>query len=137
MRKVPAILVALVAVAALGVACSSGGSSEDATTITATLDEYTVGTSADSAPAGPVSFDVSNVGVEGHNLLVVRTDAAADGLPVEGSTASEEGTVAETDVLAQGERQTITVDLDPGAYVLICNVPEHYRAGMYAPFTVA
>ncbi len=31
----------------------------------------------------------------------------------------------------------MTVDLEPGAYVLICNVSDHYRAGMFAPFTVA
>jgi len=31
----------------------------------------------------------------------------------------------------------MTVDLEPGVYVLICNVSDHYRAGMFGPFTVA
>jgi uncharacterized cupredoxin-like copper-binding protein len=56
---------------------------------------------------------------------------------VSGSTASEEGSVGSTDIVATGESTSLTVDLDPGAYVLICNVPEHYRAGMYIGFTVA
>jgi uncharacterized cupredoxin-like copper-binding protein len=28
------------------------------------------------------------------------------------------------------------VDLGPGAYVVICNIPTHYDAGMSTPFAV-
>ncbi|WP_245455931.1 sulfocyanin-like copper-binding protein [Mesorhizobium sp. M7A.F.Ca.US.008.03.1.1] len=31
---------------------------------------------------------------------------------------------------------TLTVDLKAGKYLLICNVPGHYGAGMWAEFTV-
>jgi len=30
----------------------------------------------------------------------------------------------------------LTVDLKAGKYLLICNVPGHYGAGMWAEFTV-
>jgi uncharacterized cupredoxin-like copper-binding protein len=32
--------------------------------------------------------------------------------------------------------KTITLDLKPGVYLLICNVPGHYAAGMWTPLTV-
>jgi uncharacterized cupredoxin-like copper-binding protein len=30
----------------------------------------------------------------------------------------------------------LTVDLDPGNYVVICNIPGHYAAGMHAELTI-
>jgi hypothetical protein len=127
---------ALAALAIVGASCSSGPSGPS-TTVKATLAENSITLDRDSAPAGSVTFDVRNIGVEGHDLIVIRTPAAPDSLPVHGSTASEEGSVGSTEILPAGEKGSLTVDLDPGAYVLICNVSEHYRAGMYVGFTVA
>ena len=31
--------------------------------------------------------------------------------------------------------QDLTVTLDPGNYVAICNLPDHYQAGMFTSFT--
>lgn len=30
----------------------------------------------------------------------------------------------------------VTLDLQPGRYELLCNLPGHYRAGMYTELTV-
>ena len=30
----------------------------------------------------------------------------------------------------------MALELDPGNYVLMCNLPGHYEAGMFAAFTV-
>lgn len=131
-------LAAVVGLAAFSAACSSGsGAGSSSTTVTVTLDEYSIKTNAATAPPGPVTFDVRNAGVEGHNLLIIRTALAPDSLPVHGSVASEEGSVGKTDVLAADDEGSLTVDLEPGVYVLICNVSDHYRAGMFGPFTVA
>jgi uncharacterized cupredoxin-like copper-binding protein len=32
--------------------------------------------------------------------------------------------------------KTLDVTLAPGAYLLLCNLPGHYAAGMVTPFTV-
>ena len=31
---------------------------------------------------------------------------------------------------------TVTFDMQPGTYLLICNVPGHFAAGMVTPLTV-
>jgi uncharacterized cupredoxin-like copper-binding protein len=33
--------------------------------------------------------------------------------------------------------KTLTADLKPGRYVLICNLPGHYAMGMWFPLVVA
>jgi uncharacterized cupredoxin-like copper-binding protein len=35
-----------------------------------------------------------------------------------------------------GESAPHTFDLKPGTYVMVCNVPGHYDAGMYGTLTV-
>jgi uncharacterized cupredoxin-like copper-binding protein len=35
-----------------------------------------------------------------------------------------------------GERETMTVDLKPGEYEIVCFVPGHYAAGQKLAFTV-
>ena len=44
--------------------------------------------------------------------------------------------VANTDNIHPGSIQDLTVDLTPGTYVLLCNLPGHYQQGMYASLTV-
>jgi uncharacterized cupredoxin-like copper-binding protein len=38
--------------------------------------------------------------------------------------------------LAGGESETLTADLEPGDYELVCLVPGHYMAGQTLKFTV-
>ena len=38
--------------------------------------------------------------------------------------------------LAPNVLKMVKVDLAPGSYILLCNVPGHYAAGMAVPFTV-
>ncbi|MEA2312683.1 MAG: hypothetical protein QOE28_2651, partial [Solirubrobacteraceae bacterium] len=35
-----------------------------------------------------------------------------------------------------GAAKALTLNLKPGHYALICNLPGHYTAGMYADLTV-
>jgi len=48
-----------------------------------------------------------------------------------GSTAG--GEVPELD---PGKSGTLSVSLQPGTYLLLCNQPGHYEAGMWTVFTV-
>ena len=101
--------------------------------------EWAFGTGVDSMPAGTVTFEMLNEGAVVHDLWVVRTDLAYDALPVEGGLAVTGGAnevidkVLETDA---GTTISLTVDLAPGSYALICNIPAHYQLGMRAPFTI-
>jgi uncharacterized cupredoxin-like copper-binding protein len=45
--------------------------------------------------------------------------------------------LGETDELQPNATKSIELTLAPGNYLLVCNVPGHYAAGMTLPFTVA
>ncbi len=108
--------------------------------ITVALTEFEVAPGQSSASAGTVTFSVSNQGNVLHNLRVIRTELSPEDLPVdEGAFMVDEDQVdviAGSDNLDAGASETVTVDLEPGSYVLICNIPTHYESGMRAAFTI-
>ena len=93
-----------------------------------------------SVPAGDVSFNVVNMSEEMiHEMLVVPVRPGAE-LPyapdenaVDEEKVDSKGEVSELD---PGKTGTLTVNLKPGTYLLFCNVPGHFDAGMWAMFTV-
>ena len=103
-------------------------------TIEATVDEWSV-KAPSSTTAGTVTFDVHNTGKVKHEFVVLRTDKPAGALGA-GARISESGNVGEAGDLAPGESKTASIKLAPGHYVLVCNLPGHYKAGMHADFTV-
>ena len=168
MRRFMAFLaVALVAsLLAIGaVACSDDddddGNGEDTpvptedggdggSTVNVSLTEFQIVPDVESAPAGSITFNADNIGGDVHELVIVSTDLAPDALPT-----GDDGSVDEAgegiDVLFEieefdpGGSESLTVDLDAGNYVLICNVVEeeddgtveaHYAEGMYVGFEV-
>jgi uncharacterized cupredoxin-like copper-binding protein len=104
--------------------------------VTATLKEFTVNPSARQAAAGRVTFHVSNTGTATHEFVVLRTRFPAGAIPLKNGRADESGNVGETGDLAVGKAKTITLNLTPGHYALICNLPGHYQAGQHIDFTV-
>jgi len=117
---------------------------DGATTVDVTLKEFAV-FSVDSAPAGEVTFNVTNGGPdEVHEFVVIATDLAPGGLPTdERGAVDEEGdgieVVGEIGILLVGETQQLTVDLAAGSYVLVCNISDgvntpHYQFDMYTSF---
>lgn len=101
--------------------------------------EYFMTADPDSVPAGPVTFTVENTGTEDHEMVVMKTDTAPDALQMRAADADkveEEGMIDELESFAEGLTKTITLDLDAGSYVLVCNVAKHYDRGMYSGFTV-
>jgi uncharacterized cupredoxin-like copper-binding protein len=145
----------LAAVASLLVGCTTAGSPSAApsaappaasagagTTVTAALTEFKIELGATSAPAGPVTFGLTNTGTTVHEFVVFQTDLAADKLPLsaDGTVVDEEGAegltlVDEVEDIAVGATANLAVTLPAAHYVLICNVPAHYTSGMHAEFT--
>lgn len=114
-----------------------------ATTVKATEADGTISLDQTSAESGEVTFEIENTGELAHELVVLKTDLAEDDLPLlsDGSAVDEEGSgvdvVGERDDIAPGSDAELSFDnLDPGTYVLICNVPGHYGLGMHTTFTV-
>ncbi|MBC7460394.1 MAG: cbb3-type cytochrome c oxidase subunit I [Thermoleophilia bacterium] len=91
-----------------------------------------------SVAGGAVTFAVTNKGSMPHQLVVLKTDIAPGKLPAgDGGMAKEVGRVGAVEQVTPGSAtQYLTLDLKPGKYVLICNVPGHYGLGQYASFTV-
>ena len=80
---------------------------------------------------------MTNSGKVEQEFVILRTSDAPGGLPQEGAEASEAGLVDEIEDVQPGGAGSLAIDLTPGHYVLICNLPDHYAAGMYAGLTVA
>jgi uncharacterized cupredoxin-like copper-binding protein len=92
-----------------------------------------------SVPAGDTGVTFDNAGSIPHELAILRTDDDPAELPESGGIVDEEAAgdvVGRINQIPGGSSDERNFNLAPGAYVLICNVPGHYRAGMYAPLTV-
>ena len=86
-----------------------------------------------------MTFSITNTGTTIHEFVVLKTGVAEGALPPsadEPGKADEPGHIDEVEDIAPGATAKLTVTLDPGAYVIICNMPGHYAAGMHTSFTV-
>lgn len=130
-----AIVGVLAACSSSSPAASGGGSSVDAT-----LKEWEFKLSSSTGPAGDVTFNIQNNGDKTHEFVVVSTDTAADSLPVDEAADEVDETqftpVDEVEDIVSGSTATLTVTLEPGHYVILCNLTGHYAKGMAADFTV-
>ena len=92
--------------------------------------------------SGQVTFHVTNSdSSDTHEFIIFKTDLSAGELPLDSSNNVDESAQGLTKIdeipdMAPGDVKDLTVTLDPGNYVAICNLPGHYQAGMYAGFTV-
>jgi uncharacterized cupredoxin-like copper-binding protein len=92
-----------------------------------------------TAAAGRVIITVENIGEIPHELAVLTSDADPGALPVVDSLVDEDAVgpvVGRTGTIESNRADTLTIDLEAGTYVAICNIDGHYESGMYAPFTV-
>ena len=118
-----------------------GSCSSDSGGVGVTEADYSITVDGDSAPAGDVTFDIQNDAGQIHEFVVFQTDLAPDALPTDDAgDVDEEGDgvthIDEVENIEGGGTGTLTVKLDPGNYVLICNLPSHYKQGMHAGFSV-
>ncbi|RDK03509.1 hypothetical protein [Paraburkholderia lacunae] len=125
-------------VTVFGLVCSPGYAEE---TIKATLlKNNTIQLDTSRVKAGTVTFDVSNAPdtAQTHELVVLKTDLAADKLPVKNGQVPESQfkKMGEVEDLVPGKGKRMTLKLAPGRYVLICNRPGHYSMGLHASLVV-
>lgn len=89
-----------------------------------------------SAPAGKLTITAPNDGNVAHELVLVKSDKPAGSFPVKNGRVSEDGSVGEISETPAGKTKSHTFDLQPGKYVMICNISGHYQAGMYGSIVV-
>ena len=100
-----------------------------------------VRTNVTSVKAGKVTFEVTNLSRSiVHEMIVVAVENPNAPLPYDYNTGQipekQVKMLGETEEMQPNAEKTIALDLKPGAYLLICNVPGHYAAGMWTPLTV-
>ena len=94
-----------------------------------------------SVAAGKITFEVTNNSKETiHEMLVAPIADENVVLPfianenrVDEEAAHDLGEVSELDPAKSG---ALTLDLKPGNYILYCNVPGHFMAGMWTVLNV-
>jgi uncharacterized cupredoxin-like copper-binding protein len=139
--RIAAISVALATLAA----CNGDGGG----TVNVTLQEFSIATDPGTVDAGEVVFEATNDGPDDvHEFVVFRTDLSPTELPTDENGAvveTGEGIelIGEIEDIPVGETQSVTLDLEAGNYVLICNIFDedeqeaHYQEGMRTTFTVS
>jgi uncharacterized cupredoxin-like copper-binding protein len=138
---------ALIAIGGLLVSCSGGSAGP----VTATLKEWEIKLSSSDLKAGANTFNITNNGDKEHEFVIRKTDLKSDALPLkdDGSKEVSEdapelkevGDPSELAEIKSGSKdRTITVTLQPGHYVIFCNLHVedlvHYQKGMHTDFTV-
>ena len=142
-RKIAVATAAAALVAGLAVATSALQAAPavpdqvKAATVKGTLKEWGLAVIPAKVTAGRVTFVVKNIGKKKHEFVVIKTNRAANALPIEGREASEKGAVDEIGEIGPGSTERLTLNLKKGKYVLICNLPGHYKRGQYAGLTVS
>ena len=77
-----------------------------------------------------------------HELVLLKTNRDPGSFEVSGGEVDEKaleesgaeipGEIAD---VPPGKSKSMTVDLTPGKYAMICNLPGHYQRGMYGSLT--
>ncbi len=130
------LLLTLVVVA-LAVGVPLAVAMQSKTLVKVTEKEFKVTPVPVKAPPGFVNFKVKNTGALKHEFIVLKTKVAAGKLPVKNNKAVLKGKVyGKIAPFAPGKTKTLIVKLPAGKYILLCNVPAHYKAGQRAAFTV-
>ncbi len=142
-RRLLMALAVAVSIAMLAFVAACGDDDDDdggaATKVDVELTEWKVVPNPTSASAGKIEFVAKNTGKEEHELVVVKTDLAADKLPVAGGKVDETKAgddIGEIEEFDPGKTEKAAFDLKAGKYVLFCNISGHYEKGMHAPFEV-
>jgi len=152
----PAGMVAVLALAAT--ACGDDGKATTAGPSTATAPaavevvatDYAFQLGSAKVPAGLVALSLTNKGAENHHLTLLRVNDATDADDVvagrrkgDGSVEARTTAVGGPNGVAPGAKGTVTVDLKPGSYVMVCHIPSprdqvgHAEKAMVASFTVS
>jgi len=128
---------ALFGLGLVAAACSGGGDAD----VTVTLRDDGITLSDTSPAAGELRFEGVNQGSLTHEfeMFGVPEGVDANALPLDGDTARADElleVIDEVEDIAPGTSAGLSLDLEPGNYAVMCNLPGHYANGMHATFTV-
>jgi uncharacterized cupredoxin-like copper-binding protein len=150
LRRSIVAVVALALFALVGCSSNSDGTSDGTSTetqgegggeVAVTLDDYAIRPEAATLPAGEVSFKIENVGATEHEMVVIRSDIDPATIPVEDHEIDEEAPgmtpIGEVEDVQPSASKDLVLTLEPGNYILVCNLPKHFERGMVTTITVA
>lgn len=113
------------------------------------LQEWRIVADSKTVSPGEVTITVQNRGKEKHEMVLLKTDLPFDQLTMSPDGGVDEkgggGTIIdEMEDIDPKMIKSMTVKLEPGHYVLLCNMveqeagklEEHYKMGMRVPLTV-
>jgi uncharacterized cupredoxin-like copper-binding protein len=137
MRRVPFPLLLSCCLLAVGTGASTAGGGTSGVQI----NEYDFGIQAPKAVhPGEVTFVVRNQGPDDHELIVVRETRGRPPLRRDGLTVDEQAlakvTAGGLEPGSPGNVRRLRVTLQPGRYVLFCNMSGHYLGGMHTVLIV-
>jgi uncharacterized cupredoxin-like copper-binding protein len=126
-----------VATAALAMAACGGDDDEETATQTQPSDVNTATESLEvsAVPDGSLAFEEDSLQTEAGSVTVTFRNPApvAHDFCVEDPGGEEIGC---TNIVADGDTSTTTLDLEPGEYTFFCSVAGHREGGMEGPLTV-
>jgi uncharacterized cupredoxin-like copper-binding protein len=135
-NRIPVVVFTCIVFAFLAASAVRAAHSRPGTTVKATLNEMRITVSATRVAAGKVTFVVRNAGTVEHELLVIPWPKAGK-LSVAHFRADEGASLGEVSELKPGKTGRVTLELQPGRYLLICNLSGHYQLGMQAAIEAA
>ncbi len=136
-RLTAASLVVVLAGGIVAVIVSSGGGDEPPAE--ASHDIAVVADDFDYTPnrmlglAGEINITMTNTGLVGHNLIVLE-----QGVRISSATQFDESTeLGRIESLAPGFDASLSLDLEPGTYQVVCLIPNHLEQGSTADLIVS
>jgi uncharacterized cupredoxin-like copper-binding protein len=129
------LVAAILAAATLAQAGTSAGR-----VVHVTIGEYVIALEPATVHSGRVTFLVTNTGLKGHEFVILRSRVGVAHLPLDGDEVQEDSSAArnvgEIGRIASGQTKRLTLTLQAGRYVAICNYPGHFHHGMHANLRV-
>ncbi len=113
-----------------------------ASSVKVALDTFSIKPDTTHFKAGAITLQVTNAAKDvTHEMVVFKTDLAASALPYVADLGRlDEGkldSIGEVADLGPGKSDTVTLNFTPGTYMLVCNIPGHFKAGMIKQIVVA
>jgi hypothetical protein len=123
------------------IASATPPSASPASGATVSLTEWKV-TVVGTIKSGKTDLTITNAGVAPHELLVFKSDLKPSAYPTDAAgDIKEEGAgvklVSDGDNIDPAGTQARSIDLAPGKYLFVCNIPGHFKQGMFTVVTVA
>ncbi len=92
--------------------------------------DFAIAMDKSTIKAGSITFNIKNTGPSPHNIGVTKEADASKGGGITGPV------IKNSDTIDSSKTTSITVDLQPGAYNIVCTVPGHVQLGMIVKLTV-